>query len=265
MAALVLSAAALASPASGVTLKGDYQLEGNHSSSAACASAPNLVDVGEAAGLNTFATEIVNGSTNGVLTFPEGNGVNLNTQSILPRDRFTVIMQFRLTRVASGTGYVSLLVSDTDPPTNDSGLYVHEGSLDIYDDKAATRDHEEASPSVAPGTYIEVALTRNGAGQLNVYANGALRISYEDVNASAALLTNAIEFFRENGTEESAGAVARIRVYDDALSPAQVSAPPPCPQTGSPVTTAKGKKCKKKKKHRAAEAKKKKCKKKKKK
>jgi hypothetical protein len=215
-------------PAAG-TLKGDYQLEGNHSSS--CGAPPNLIDVGP--GSNTFATEIVDGSTNGVLTFPEDNGLNLNTQGILPQDRFTVIMQFRLVRVASETGYVSLLVFDSDPPTSDSGRYVHQGSLDFYDDMVVTKDHEEPSPSVAPGTYIEVALTRDGSGQVKVYANGAPRISYDDSpNSTAVLLSNAIEFFKEHGTEESAGAVARIRVYDDALSAAEVSAPPACPQGG---------------------------------
>jgi Ca2+-binding RTX toxin-like protein len=74
-------------------------------------------------------------------------------------------------------------------------------------------------------------MTRDGAGQVNVYANGAPRISYDDsVQGVGALLDNAIVFFRDNGGEESAGAVARIRVYDDALSPAEVLAPPACPQ-----------------------------------
>jgi hypothetical protein len=270
MAGLALSAALLlASPASGATLKGDYQLEGNHSSS--CGAAPNLIDVGP--GSNAFTNEFIAGNVDGVLTFPADNGLNLNTQGILPQLRYTVIMQFRLVQVTSGTTYVSLLVFDSDPPTRDSGLYVHEGSLTFYDDAATPSDHEEPAPSVAPDQYIEVALTRDGAGQVMVYANGVPRISYDDsANGVGALLENAIEFFREDGTEESAGAVARIRVYDDALSAAEVLAPPGCPQPPQPpqpppatagATTGQRdaaiKKCKKKHKGKAKAKKRKKC------
>ena len=224
---VVLAVVPAVSPAAG-TLKGDYQLEGNRFTS--CGTAPNLRDVGP--GSNAFATESVGGSPDGVLTFPADNGLSLNTQGVVPQDRFTVIMQFRLEQVGGGsTGYRSLLVFDSDPPTRDSGLYVHQGSLNFYDDLASPSGHQETGQSVAAGQYIEVALTRNAPGLVVVYANGAPRISYDDSpNGAAVLLSNAIEFFKENGDEESAGAVARIRIYDDALSPAEVSAPPGCPQ-----------------------------------
>lgn len=264
MAGLALSAALLlASPASGATLTGDYKLEGNHSSS--CGTAPNLVDVGP--GSNAFATEFFNGGVNGVLTFPEGNGLALNTQGILPQERYTVIMQFRLAQVGGGaTGYRSLLVFDSDPPDRDSGLYVHGGKLNFYDADASVTGQEEPTPSVAADQYIEVALTRDGADQVMVYANGAPRISYDDsAHGIGALLENAIEFFREFGDEESAGAVARIRVYDDALSAAEILAPPGCPQPAQPTAAATGqrdaaiKKCKKKHKGKAKAKKRKKC------
>ena len=227
--ASVAAVAALAilpatSPAAG-TLRGDYLLEGNHSSSAGCVTAPNLMDIGP--GSNAFVTDFVSGGVNGVLTFPADNGVALNTAGILPQLRYTVIVQFRLDQVSGIPSYRRVLAFDADPPTLEGGLYVLDGSLNLYDGS----DHEEPSPSAEANRYLEVAVTRDDAGTLNVYANGALRISYDDsVEGVGALLTNSMVFFRDNGIEESAGAVARIRVYDDALSAAEVAAPPACPQ-----------------------------------
>jgi RTX calcium-binding nonapeptide repeat (4 copies)/Concanavalin A-like lectin/glucanases superfamily len=220
-------------PAAG-TLKGDYRLEGNHSSS--CGAPPNLTDIGP--GSNAFKNEFVAGNVDGVLTFPADNGLELKTAGILPQLRYTVIMQFRLDNVGGVPQYRRLLAFDANEPTRDSGLYVLNGSLTVYDGAS----HSEPSPSVSAGQYIEVALTRDSAGQINVYANGAPRISYDDsVNGVGALLDNAIVFFRDNVDEESAGAVARIRVYDDALSPAQVLAPPACPKAPGPAPRCAGK------------------------
>ena len=210
-------------PAAG-TLKGDYQLEGNRATS--CGTAPDLVDVGP--GSNTFATEYAGVTVNGVLTFPKGNGLSLNTAGILPQTRYTVIMLFRLDDVGGIPAYRRLLWFDNQPPNTQHGLYVLNGKLTVYDDAS----HQEPSPSVEPGKYLEVTWTRDGAGQVMVYANGVPRISYDDsVNGVGALVTNKILFFKDDDTEESAGAVARIRVYDDALSPAEVLAPPGCPQS----------------------------------
>ena len=217
-----------AAPGAG-TLKADYQLEGNRSSSAACVTAPALTDVGP--GSNAFATESVDGGANGVLTFPAGNGLRLNTAGLIPQDRYTVIMQFRLADVGnSGDMYRRLLAFDgPNPPVSDSGFYVNVGSLDFYVKPA---DHLEATPTVAPNQYVDVAMTRDSTGVVRVYNNAALRVSYDDSASNVGFLAgNSIIFFKDNLGEESAGAVARIRVYDDALSPAEVLAPPACPQT----------------------------------
>ena len=136
----------------------------------------------------------------------------------------------RSARPEGGSGtYRRLLAFDgLDPPVSDLGLYVLDGSLDFYDGSDTT----EATPTVGANQYVDVAFTRDSGGLLNVYNNGALRLSYDD-NASniGFLIGNAIVFFRDNATdEESDGAVARIRVYDDALSPAEVLSPPGCPK-----------------------------------
>lgn len=222
---IALAIAPAAAPAAG-TLKADYLLEGNHSSS--CGSAPSLVDVGP--GSNAFGTESVDGSPNGVLTFPAGNGVRLNTAGLIPQNRYTVIMQFRLADAGSVSDrYRRLLAFDgPDPPVSDSGFYVNIGSLDFY---VKPSDNLEPTPTVGANQFVNVAITRDAAGVVNVYNNGALRFSYGDGGSNIGFLAgNSLEFFRDNLGEESAGAVARIRVYDDALSPAEILSPPGCPQ-----------------------------------
>jgi Ca2+-binding RTX toxin-like protein len=224
-AVIAFAIAPAAAPAAG-TLKGDYQLEGNRSSS--CGSPPSLVDVG--AGSNAFTTEFVDGGPNGVLTFPAGNGLRLNTAGLIPQNRYTVIMQFRVADLnGGGNGYVRLLAFDgPDPPVSDSGFYVTSGSLDFY---VKPTDHLETIPTVVANQFVNVAITRDAAGLVSVYNNGALRISYDDSASNIGLLAgNSIEFFKDNLGEETNGAVARIRVYDDALSAAEVLAPPACQQ-----------------------------------
>jgi Concanavalin A-like lectin/glucanases superfamily/RTX calcium-binding nonapeptide repeat (4 copies) len=225
MVTVALAIVPAVAPAAG-TLKADYQLEGNHSSSASCVGAPNLLDIGP--GSNAFAMEYAGGTVNGVLTFPADNGLSLNTAGLIPQTRYTVIMLFRLENLSSPPTYRRLLAFDANPPVSDYGLYVHDPRrLDFYNGT----DHEEPTPSVEAQRYLEVALTRDGAGQVTVYANGVPRISYDDSALGAgALLTNTIVFFKDNSDEESAGAVARIRIYDDALSPAEVLSPPACSQ-----------------------------------
>jgi hypothetical protein len=83
------------------------------------------------------------------------------------------------------------------------------------------------------------------------------------VDSGLYLGSDTLRFFKDNGSEESAGAVSCIRVYSGALTDAEVAAIG-ASQTCAPHASSAPhkKKCKKKKrKHRAAEAKKK-CKKK---
>jgi hypothetical protein len=78
------------------------------------------------------------------------------------------------------------------------------------------------------GTYLQVVLTRNAAGLVAGYVNGSPEISFSDTGNDALVsVADALSFFRDDfvvPNEHSTGAVARIRIYDDALSPAAVAA-----------------------------------------
>jgi hypothetical protein len=75
-----------------------------------------------------------------------------------------------------------------------------------------------------------VVLTRNAAGNVVGYVNGVRQFSFSDTANRAVIDGNdTLRYFKDNvsggsGGEHSAGSVARIRLYDRALSADQVAA-----------------------------------------
>lgn len=226
LAGLLASSPAGADPATPVaqaeaaeaapTLKADYKFKGNRNSSVP--GAPALSNVGP--GANTFATENVDGVNRTVLRFPEANGVELrNATSVIPRDRYTIVMKFRLDDVA---GYRRLINYVRSGSFADDGLYDLAGSLTLV---------PVAFPldaPIDPDEYVNVVLTRSQQGRLRGYVDGVQQFDYTanpgdpDGIISAQ---NILRFFRDNADrQESSGAVARIRLYDQAMTFEQVAA-----------------------------------------
>jgi hypothetical protein len=245
------------SAASAASLVGDYQLQGTHSSSGAGVA---LEDLGTG---NSFETETVMGASRQVLAFPQDNGLRLNPTGIAG-STFSVVMTFRFADVV---GYARIL--DSSNATEDQGFYVNDGKADYYD--ASGNDHESPAALFSPNVYSTVAMTQISTLPVSsaIYVNGALAAN---AAASDPVISDTLRFFRDdsNVTEESAGAVSCIRVFNGALTAAEVAAIGASPTCGAPpattastTTTPTKKKCKKKHKKRSAEsAKKKKCKKK---
>ena len=239
LAATTFVAALLAQGAGAVvTLKADYQFRDSHSSFVP--GAPDLVDLGSG---NGFATEQVGGCSTRVLTFPQGNGLQADTSSFIPNALETIVFDFRLADVSS----YRRLIGGVSGPSTDTGLYVHDGKLDWFETGAP--DNEGPSAVIAANQYAEVALMQfipmSGMYQLVGFVNGVQQFSYHSqfkVLAQASL-------FKDNdpphGGEESAGAVSRVRFYDNGLTPAEVSAiyadsvlsnPAACPAASATVT-----------------------------
>lgn len=203
------------SPAeAGPTLKADYKFKGNRNSSVP--GAPPLANVGP--GANSFATENVDGVNRTVLRFPEGNGVELrNATSVIPRDRYTIVMKFRLDDVAGYNRLVNFVRSGS---LADDGLYDLAGSLTLV---------PVAFPvdaPIDPDEYVNVVLTRSQQGRLRGYVDGVQQFDYP-ANAGdpdgIISAQNILRFFRDNADrQESSGAVARIRLYDQAMTFQQV-------------------------------------------
>ena len=210
-AAAALMLALTAPAASAATLKGDYRFAGTHDSS--CCGAPPLTDLGA----NSFAQETVGSSSQTVLTFPLSSGVSLPA-GVIPADSYSIAAQFRLEEV---TGFRRIV--DLSTSTSDRGLYNLNGQLNFY---PIVTGSTFPAP-IQANEYTHVVLTRDVAGTVRGYVDGTEEISFTDSSGDAVFPPGTdVRFFKDDalvGGEESAGAVARIRVYDGALTPAEVA------------------------------------------
>lgn len=105
--------------------------------------------------------------------------------------------------------------------SSDTGLYA------LYDDLTFYGGAGGAGNDFAENQLARVVLTRNGANSLVTgYVNGFQRLSFTD-SSNLAVINSTLRLFQDdtyNGGEASAGFVDYIRVYDQALTGAQVEA-----------------------------------------
>lgn len=195
----------------------DYRFQGTRSSFVG--TAPALTDIGT--GGNSFAIDTVDGASRSVLQFPQGNGVQLQpTTGTIANDAYTIVVLFKFADVSNFRR-----ILDFKNGTSDTGLYVLNGNLIFYN-VAATG----SGAPIAANTYVQVVLTRNATGTVTGYVNGAQQFSFNDSTSNAVIdSNNALRFFKDNISggatgEESAGSVARIRLYNCVLTASEVAA-----------------------------------------
>ena len=196
-------------------LKADYRFNGNLKSS--IKGAPRLRNVGEG---NTFVVSRVPGEgRTKVLKFPNGNGLEVDTDGLVPSKRYSVVMTFKL--ASAGTDDYARILNPTLPADdNDAGLYLYNDYLLWYQ---ATGGINGTEGRVTAGKFIEVAFTRSGGDRLRVYIDGQRDISYLDTEQFGVIQNHSLRFFVDNSNNEtSAGKVARIRLWNDALSAKKV-------------------------------------------
>jgi hypothetical protein len=247
----LLLTAVLAQGASAATLVGDYQFQGTRASSG---PGPTLLDVG---GSNSFISDSVSGSSRQVLAFPLHSGVQMFPAGIGgPTAPYSVVTTFKLADI---TGYRRIL--DPSPGVYPAdGIYELDGQISIYGDS------EVRSPQVllAPSVYATVAVTSATPTATKVFVNGNPAVQ---APWTIDLTADTLRFFKDEitDTEDSAGAVSCIRVFQGVLSDSEVKAIGASPTCTAPPPAVVKKKCKRKRNHRhhaaAAKKHKKKCKK----
>ncbi len=207
------AAGLLAESAPAATLKADYQFQGTRTSS--LAGAPALTDIGP--GTNAFATETVEGRPRQVLTFPKANGLSLSgIRSIVSATSYSIVIDARLAEIS---GYRRLV--DFSNGASDLGLYDFGGVLRFYNFAFGTPELIRAN------TYARIVLTRDARGRIAGYVDGRLAFPPTDDSQQGAAVIglDILRFFQDDGSvtgEDSAGAVARIRLYDGALTADEV-------------------------------------------
>lgn len=203
---------ATATPEAAPVLKADYKFNNNRRSTSP--AAPALFDCGSG-GTSTFATENVDGVNRTVLRFPQANGLQLvNATNVIPRNRYTIAVKFRLDEV---TSYRRVI--DFSRALSDNGPYVLSGRFVFHPNAVA------GAPVIDADEWVNLVLTRSQAGRLRGYVDGTQVFDFTDPAAGKIGELNTLRFFRDNDNrEESSGAVSRIRLYDNGMTPAQVAA-----------------------------------------
>lgn len=209
-ALLAACAVALALPASSgaASLVGDYTFQ--DSLDAAAGPGAPLTHIGAAG--STYVEETVNGTPTTVLDFPQGAGVRFSSGAPIENYSIVVLMRFD-----SMSGWRRIM--DFANRTSDRGLYFYNGHLQFY-------PFLTGSTTVAPNTWVEVALTRDDAGAVRWYVNDQLEATFADSQAPYfAKVTDSVNFFLDDQAvpgEMSGGAVSRIRIFDGILSDDEV-------------------------------------------
>jgi hypothetical protein len=206
------------------TPRADYQLQSTYNS--AVSGAPNLVNIG-----GGFQTETVDGSSRTVFKFAKNNGLQLSpTTPIIPHNnQYTIVLLLRFEQVS---GYNRVIDFKSGDP--DSGAYIQDGHL------------EHGGGRIVANQYVQIVYTRDGTKESQRGYVDGVRV-LDGLSASASDLpigpSNTLVFFIDDGDESSIGAIARLRIYDRALSDAEVAAldrlpgPPPAPVVCSPSTS----------------------------
>jgi hypothetical protein len=224
VAAIALAALALNGCDPPLTPTADYQFNGTRK---ACGNdAPALTSLGT----TSFATEPVDGKNWKVQRFNDNSGVKLSpTTNEVSDSVYTVVVLFRISEPA---GFNRLI--DFKNGISDTGLYDQGGILRFYTAAAGT--------SVKIGTtFVQVALTRASNKTVAGYVDGAKQFSFTDSSNDAVIFSSTLRFFQDNTgggatNEASPGAVARIRLYNKALTASEVSGLDQLP--ASPCSTA---------------------------
>ena len=206
------------------TLVGDYQFQntlGNTSGSAA-----SLTEFSWYGASGTFGPDTVGTTQNRtVWNFPEGTGLVLNGANNFVGNTYSIVMLVKLNQISGWNKLVDFRhSSDTD-----SGLYVLDSNLDAYGCGASS-----TSNAVNSGEYQQLVMTRDTSKTIRLYVNGVEVGSGDDTSDGCSLgAGNQIHFLVDDSVscaadntdcEQTAGALARLRIYSGALTPSEVRA-----------------------------------------
>jgi uncharacterized repeat protein (TIGR01451 family) len=195
-----------------VTETADYRFQDTLASSVG--TPPALTDL---FGDTTFISDAVSGDFQRVLSFPQGGGLSLSpTSGVMPSAAYTISVAMRF----DSTGGFRRIV-DFKNATSDTGLYFLNGRLNFFNIITAP------AVTLQPFTWAHVVLTRDSAKNVVGYVNGVQQFSFVDASDLAVISANTLRFFRDDNVvsgEHSAGAVARIRLFDGALDASAVAA-----------------------------------------
>jgi len=99
------------------------------------------------------------------------------------------------------------------------GAYILNGRYEFED--------PNTSPSFQPNIHYQGVIVREASGRVRAYRDGILRVDLPNEGGCFQISNNNLRFFQDDfqfGGEASAGNIARIRLFDAAMTTAQVQA-----------------------------------------
>jgi hypothetical protein len=204
--------AVFASSAS-AALTADYKFNGNFKNSHGPAKA-----LTEADGSGIIKNSDVNGDPDQVWEWSAGTGLKLAKAGEALGNQgntYTFVMLVRLEQVDSYRKLVDFRDLDVD-----YGWYVYSQSLYPYD----LDNFDHSIQRIPGGQWRQIVLTRNKEGIVRGYVGGKELGHDKDKHNKETLGSDKVLHFLMNdthqmpGQEETGGQIARLRIYDDALS-----------------------------------------------
>jgi hypothetical protein len=172
---------------------------------------------GPAMTLSAGSSYVGTGVTQGV-KFGKNLGPTLNGALANP-GVYSVEMFFSLE--AGSTAFIRLL--DFNNGANDAGLYLEHGDVTFYGSPVG---NTRADTNIGVNTMTHLVVTRDASRIFRAYVNGAQTLSFvEPVGNQPSLFSTSnglIRFFHDNGSEAAPGFLDYVRLYNEAISAADV-------------------------------------------
>jgi hypothetical protein len=219
VAGSMLALGAIASTAAAAKPSAEYRFEDSFKSSIQGAKA--LSPEGPARmcpPCQEFDRVKVDGKKQGVWRWPEGDGLRLaNADKLLDHGgkTYTFAMLVNFEAVSS---YRKLV--DFQDRQEDVGWYVYDESLYPYD----LSDFDYSKQKIQADEWHQIVLTRDGSGFARGFVDGKMIGKDRDPNKEVSLRSDKLHFLidNEDGSEQSGGMIARLRIWENALDPNQV-------------------------------------------
>ncbi|HVF53915.1 MAG TPA: hypothetical protein VNC78_09985 [Actinomycetota bacterium] len=251
------------------TVVADYRFVDTLTSTVA--GAPALEVVGSGTG---FGTQTIDNTSDRVFTWPAGSGLRLPGAASLVGDSYTIVLMVRSAYVPTEPGRYAKIV-DWHDGRSWNGLYYEYRCYECTDGVRPMFPYIAGGAYVPVDTWTQLTIVRYASpaespdgNQLKTYLDGNLSTVVDNdsdgagnecqarVGGCDGSLGDAIRFFLPNGSspgepvQQAAGAVARIRIFNDPLAADEVRAldragdtdgqmttPSPTPTSASPSPT----------------------------
>lgn len=218
---VVIVAAAFAAPvvallpssAGAASLVGDYRFDDNFASSAGTTT----TQIEPQPPVGTFTTVDNGGAPDRAYSFAAGTGLRIPRLVFANGDSYSTIVTFSFSAVS---GYRRVLTFDS---TADDGIYNLDGTVGFHDDSITDSDVDfSPSPVFFANATKDFAFTRTNTDATAAFVDGVQVFTHPDPSDLSVIPAAGLFYFQDDGGEDAAGRVARVRVYDGALTAAEI-------------------------------------------